>query len=72
MVNTMYIFSICDSVQFLNIVSILIHSSLQKKGIHSLVFLCSSGLIFITKNTFLDLKTDVHNLCTSARPRNIR
>jgi hypothetical protein len=29
--------------------------------------------MFITKNTFVSLKTDVHNdLCSSARPRNIR
>jgi hypothetical protein len=28
--------------------------------------------MFITKNMFLSLKTDVHNLCTSARLRNIR
>jgi hypothetical protein len=46
--------------------------SLQEKGIHSSAFLCSSGPMFITENMFLSLKTDVHNLCTSARPRNIR
>jgi hypothetical protein len=28
--------------------------------------------MFISKNMFLSLKIDVHNLCTSARPRNIR
>jgi hypothetical protein len=39
---------------------------------YSSAFLCSSGLMFIIKNTFLDLKTNVHNLYTSARPRNIR
>jgi hypothetical protein len=45
---------------------------LQKKGICSSVFLYSSGSMFIIENMFLGLKTDVHNLCTSVRPRNIR
>jgi hypothetical protein len=40
----------------------------RKKGICSLTFLCFSGSMFITENTFLHLK----NLCTSARSRNIR
>jgi hypothetical protein len=46
--------------------------SLQEKGIRSSAFLCSSGPMFITENMFLNLKTDVHNLCTSVRPKNIR
>jgi hypothetical protein len=46
--------------------------SLQEKDIFSLIFLCSSGLMFIFENMFLDLKTNIHNLCTSAWPRNIR
>jgi hypothetical protein len=39
----------------------------SKKCIHSSVFLCSSAPIFIFQNMFLYLKTDVCNLCTSAR-----
>jgi hypothetical protein len=36
--------------------------SLQEKDI------CSLGSMLITKNTFLGLKIDVHNLCTLIRP----
>jgi ABC-type phosphate transport system substrate-binding protein len=30
-------------------------------------FLCSSGPMFITENTFIDLKTDVHRLDRGTR-----
>jgi hypothetical protein len=44
----------------------------QEKSILSSAFLCSLGSMFITENMFIVLKIDVHNLCISARPRNIR
>jgi hypothetical protein len=45
----------------------MVLKALQEKCIRSSAFLCFSGPMFITENTFLGLKTDVHNLCTSAR-----
>jgi hypothetical protein len=49
------------------------NSPLTKEKRHSFLDLFMVlRLIFITENMFLCLKTDVHNICTSARPRNIR
>jgi hypothetical protein len=68
--NNLNIEGVINSHQFNKRISTYTSNTTRKR--HSFLdFFRFHGAMFITKNTFISLKTDVHNLCTTAKLRNI-